>query len=407
MMAGVFLIAMGYLRIGTYIKFIPYPVTVGFTAGIAVIIFASQIKELLGLTLAGKEPGAFLPKVVALAEALGTVNPAAAFLSALTIATIIGLKRWRPGWPGMLIAVGLAALAAALLSLPVETIGHALWRHTAQAARALDPGLQPADGSGRAARRGRLRTAGGYRIATVGGGRRRHDWPSPPLKLRAGGARLRQSQLGPVRRHCRYRHDCARRPTSGPAPMARFRACRTRSSCLVTFGLVVFRDLTEAIVVGFALGSVLFIDRMAKAIAVEAHVPVIGEDVADSSNGGRTAYDASQAGDADTVIYRIPGAFFFGAASTVGAVLDRIADQRKNFILDCSGVPFLDSTAANVLEGAARKARRSGVRFVVVGASPQVRRTLITHGVKRPLVSYAASVGAALASPDKGSAEPR
>ncbi len=57
MMSGVILIAIGFLRLGTYIKFIPYPVTVGFTAGIAVIIFASQIKDLLGLTLAGPEPG--------------------------------------------------------------------------------------------------------------------------------------------------------------------------------------------------------------------------------------------------------------------------------------------------------------------------------------------------------------
>jgi SulP family sulfate permease len=71
MMAGAFLIAIGYLRLGTYIKFIPYPVTVGFTAGIAVIIFASQIKDLLGLTLDGKEPGELLPKLVALGEAAG------------------------------------------------------------------------------------------------------------------------------------------------------------------------------------------------------------------------------------------------------------------------------------------------------------------------------------------------
>ncbi|MET0574570.1 MAG: STAS domain-containing protein, partial [Mesorhizobium sp.] len=166
---------------------------------------------------------------------------------------------------------------------------------------------------------------------------------------------------------------------------------------LVTFGLVMFRDLTEGIVVGFALGSVLFIDRMAKSIAVEADMPMVSDDVADSENGGRIAYDAGQASDADTIVYRISGAFFFGAASTVGTVLDRIADQRKNFILDCSGVPFLDSTAANVLEGAAHKARRGGVRFVIAGASPQIRRTLINHGVKRPLVTYAASVREALA----------
>ena len=92
------------------------------------------------------------------------------------------------------------------------------------------------------------------------------------------------------------------------------------------------------------------------------------------------------------VVYRISGAFFFGAASTVGAVLDRIADRRKAFILDCRAVPFLDSTGANVIEGAARKARRAGVRFFITGASPQVRRMLFTHGVRPPLVRYKATI---------------
>jgi SulP family sulfate permease len=69
LMSGVFLLAIGYLRLGTYIKFIPYPVTVGFTAGIAVIIFASQLSELFGLSLDGKEPGELIPKLKALAAA--------------------------------------------------------------------------------------------------------------------------------------------------------------------------------------------------------------------------------------------------------------------------------------------------------------------------------------------------
>src|SRR5690606_8765729 len=68
MMSGVFLAAIGYSRLGTYIKFIPYPVTVGFTAGIAVIIFASQLSELFGLTLSAKEPGELVPKLIALGE---------------------------------------------------------------------------------------------------------------------------------------------------------------------------------------------------------------------------------------------------------------------------------------------------------------------------------------------------
>ncbi|RVC44397.1 sodium-independent anion transporter, partial [Mesorhizobium sp. M4A.F.Ca.ET.090.04.2.1] len=122
-MAGVFLLAIGYLRLGTYIKFIPYPVTVGFTAGIAVIIFSGQITELFGLKLAGKEPGPLVPKLMALSEAAGTINPAATFVAVLTIATIVLLKRWRPKWPAMLVAIGLASLVVALFSLPAETIG--------------------------------------------------------------------------------------------------------------------------------------------------------------------------------------------------------------------------------------------------------------------------------------------
>src|SRR4051812_26216205 len=123
MMSGIFLLAIGYARLGTYIKFIPYPVTVGFTAGIAVIIFASQLSALLGLTLPSPEPGALVPKLVALVAAAGTINISALFVALLTIGVIVGLKRLRPTWPGMLIAVLFASVAATALALPVETIG--------------------------------------------------------------------------------------------------------------------------------------------------------------------------------------------------------------------------------------------------------------------------------------------
>src|SRR6185312_14731131 len=82
MMSGLILLTIGLLRLGTFIKYIPYPVTVGVTAGIAVIIFTSQLSELLGLTLAGKEPGPFIPKLRALFEALPTVNAAAVGIAA-------------------------------------------------------------------------------------------------------------------------------------------------------------------------------------------------------------------------------------------------------------------------------------------------------------------------------------
>nr|PZN59341.1 MAG: hypothetical protein DIU62_16035 [Pseudomonadota bacterium] len=90
MLAGVIMVAAGYLRLGTYIRYIPYPVTVGFTTGIAAIIFASQIRDLLGLKLEAAEPAAFLPKLLGLGEAIFSLTPAALLVSALTGGTIAG-----------------------------------------------------------------------------------------------------------------------------------------------------------------------------------------------------------------------------------------------------------------------------------------------------------------------------
>lgn len=123
MMSGVMLVIAGYLRLGTYIKFIPYPVTVGFTAGIAVIIFASQLKDLFGITLPGKEPGELIPKLVALAHGAPTANIPAVALAVMSIVIIVWLKQLRPTWPGILIAVVIAAIITFALQLPVETIG--------------------------------------------------------------------------------------------------------------------------------------------------------------------------------------------------------------------------------------------------------------------------------------------
>ncbi len=97
-LSGLMLTAAGFLRLGTFIKFIPFPVTVGFTAGIGVIIFASQIRELFGLALE-HEPGALLEKIPALWDVRASLTPAALLVSAVTVATILGLRRLRPTGP--------------------------------------------------------------------------------------------------------------------------------------------------------------------------------------------------------------------------------------------------------------------------------------------------------------------
>ena len=111
----------------------------------------------------------------------------------------------------------------------------------------------------------------------------------------------------------------------------------------------------------------------------------------------RGHYDATLATDPDVLVYRITGAFFFGAASTVGAVLDGIADRQKSFVVDFSAVPFLDSTAANAMGRVAARARRQGIRLFITGASPAVRRALITHGVSPPRARFRETVERAVA----------
>ena len=122
MMAGVILFAVGISGLGRLIRYVPHAVTVGFTAGIAVIIFASQIKDLFGLKLASAEPAALLPKLAALARAGGTMNIMAMGIAAASIALIAALRIYRPQWPSLLIAVCLASVGALIIPGAIETI---------------------------------------------------------------------------------------------------------------------------------------------------------------------------------------------------------------------------------------------------------------------------------------------
>ena len=437
MMAGVLLMAAGFLRLGDYIKFIPYPVTVGFTAGIAVIIFASQIKELFGLTLQGKEPGELIAKIEALAPAFGTVNPATVALAFATIGLIAGLKRWRPHWPGMLIAVVATSVAAWAFGLPVETIGTrfggipsmlpapslpAISLAKMQAVLpdalsfallgAIESLLSAVVADGMTGRRHRsnceLVAQGVANIgaALFGGICATGTIARTATNVRAGA---RGPIAGMLHSLFLLLFMLLAAPLASLIPLAALAGVLTivawnmaekhefatllRSSrgdavvLLATFLLTVFRDLTEGIVVGFSLGAVLFINRMAVTTGIQEHAPLSPPDRADDATP-RVPYDPGLATDSKVVVYRLSGAFFFGAASTVGAVLDRIADQRKAFVIDFSAVPYVDSTAANVIAGVGRKAERHGVRLFITGASSSVRRALLLAGARRPQVRY-------------------
>src|SRR6185437_6146484 len=123
LLSGVMMALLGALRLGSLVRHMPHAVTVSFTCVIAVTIAASQLKDLLGVRLAGAEPASVFPKIAALVAASPSVNATSLALGAGVVAVIAALRAVRPAWPGMLLAVVGASLAANLLRLPVETIG--------------------------------------------------------------------------------------------------------------------------------------------------------------------------------------------------------------------------------------------------------------------------------------------
>jgi SulP family sulfate permease len=447
-LSGLMLLAIGGLRLGTFIKFIPYPVTVGFTAGIGVIIFASQIKDLLGLMLAGPEPSEIVPKLEALSAALPTVNASAVGVAALTVAIIVACRLWRPHWPAFLIAVVASALAAWAAQLPVETIGTRFGEIPRTLPAPQLPDLSLARIVALLPSALSFTLLGGIEsllsavVADSMSGRRHRS----NCELVAQGVANCASALfgglcvtGTIARTATNVRAGARGPVSGmlhalfvllfmavAAPLASYiplaalagllatvcwhmiekeqiatliRASRGDALVLiVTILLVIFRDLSTGIVVGFSLGTLLFLHRMAQAVEVETGSPLVEGDRAD---GGRTAYLGIDR-DSDIALCRISGAFFFGAAGAVSAVLDRLGENPRAYVINMADVPLLDSTGAATLEAFARKAARRGAALHVAGARPAVRQALEAHGVREPHVHFAGTMSEAIAAARAG-----
>jgi len=446
LISGFVLSAVGLLRLGTFIKFIPYPVTVGFTAGIGVIIFASQIKELLGLALES-EPGPLLPKLYAIGGALPTADPSALGLAGLTVAIIAVIRRWRPHWPAFIIAVAVPAAAAVILGLPVATIGTRFGGIPAAIPLphlpllTLEKVIEVLPSALAFTLLGCIESLLSAVVADSMTGRRHRS----NCELVAQGLANIASALfggicvtGNIARTATNVRSGARGPVSGmlhsafllafvliAGPLASYiplaalaavlavvawnmverhaiaallRASRGETLVwLTTFALTIFRDLTTGIFAGFSLAALLFLRRMAQDVAIERPYAGDPEDKADQG-AGRTPYDPAMATDPDVVVYRLSGALFFGAAASVGAVLDRVVEHPRAYVIDVSAVPMLDSTAATTMEVFAAKARRHGADVYIAGAARPIRRTLLSHGAGRPHVRFAATLAEAVRS---------
>jgi sulfate permease, SulP family len=169
---------------------------------------------------------------------------------------------------------------------------------------------------------------------------------------------------------------------------------RSRGGALVllaTFLLTVFRDLSEGILVGVALGSFLFMHRMAELVSIESGAPMVAWDQADSEDP-RPVYDSRENTDDEVMVYRISGPLFFGASVSIATALEQIGRFPKAVVLDLSAVPLADSTAAYSLRAFVDRARRHDAEVFIAGATPDVRHVLVRVGLKPPLVRYAPSV---------------
>ena len=440
-LSGVMMVGIGLARAGTTIKFIPLPVTVGFTAGIAAIIAASQLHPFLGLVLEGPEPGPLAEKLPVLAGALGTVNATALMLGAGTMAVIVILRKLAPAAPGMLIGVVIASALTGGAGLDVATIGSQF----GGIPQSLPLPHLPAFNSGLVlavlpnafafALLGSIESLLSAVVADGMTGRRHRS----NCELVAQGIANMGSALfggicvtGTIARTATNVRAGAHGPVAGMmhslfllvfvlllAPLARFIPLASLAGVLlvvawnmiekdairalvraswgdalvllVTVALTLFRDLTEAIIAGVALGALLVLQRMARATAIRSETPYLLDDVADRAHS--TALEDQ---DPDIVIYRISGPLFFGAAASLIALLDRIADTRRVLIVDLKAVPFLDSTAAHLIHSLAQAAHRRGIKLILSGTDHDMRVALFAQGVGRGLASYKPDIDTAL-----------
>jgi sulfate permease, SulP family len=421
LVAGLAMILMGTLKLGTYIKYIPHPVLVGFTSGIATIIFSSQIVDLLGLTLDGREPAALLPKLSAIASALPSFNSAAIVVSGFSLLVIVTLRKIKPNWPGFLIAIGVASIAVYFLApmggFKVETIGTRFggipsalpsprlpeWSLAKLQAvlpdaltiaflGAIESLLSAVVADGMTGRRHRsnmeLIAQGIANIGAslFGGICATGTIARTATNVRAGGT---SPVSGMIHSLVLLLLILFAAPLASFIPLASLGAIlalvswnmaerhefiailrRSRTDAVIllaTFLLTIFRDLTEGIAAGVVLSALIFMHKMTATVSVteiEAD-----DDIPDSAQ------------TSDTIVYRIEGPFFFGVATEIAEIFDRIGRQPKRFVLDLSAMPFCDGTAARVVHDLITRFSQLNMEISIRDARPAVSTVLKAAGI--------------------------
>lgn len=415
LMAGVMLLIFGIFRLGSLIKYIPHPVTTGFTTGIGVLIFSSQMKDFFGLAMKDVPPE-FFDKWEAYFHHLNTINPITVGIGVMALVAILSTRRFIPRIPGPVVGVVLASVAVWMFGLNVETIGSKFGGIPSTLPHLVIPTVTLAQI--------KLLLPDAMTIALLAGiesllscvvaDGMTGDKHNSNMELTAQGVANIASVLfggipatGAIARTVTNIRSGGQTPIAGMihavvlvafilflAPLASFiplaslaavllvvswdmselhkfirlfKAPKSDSSVmLLTFALTVIIDLTVAVYVGVLLAAILFMRRMSEVTAINScelseMAKAAGKDIKDLivPEGVR--------------VYEIDGPFFFGVADRFQDVLSFLEQQPKIFILRMRKVPTIDSTGVNALETFVRKCKARGIHVVLSGVRDRAR----------------------------------
>jgi sulfate permease, SulP family len=423
-MAGVILVAFGLLRLGTLIKFIPIPLVVGFTSGIAVIIFTSQISDFAGLELTGL-PSGFAAKWGVYFNNLSRINISALLIAVGTVLLSVYSKRFTKKIPGAFIAIILMTLVVLIFKLPVQTIESVFGSIPKTFAFADFSGIKLSGLTNYIQPAFTIAMLGAIESllsAVVSDGMIGSKHRSNTELIAQGIANIASGIFGGIPATGAIARTATNVKNGGRTPIAGMvhavtlllimlffggYAAKIPMACLagilvvvaynmsewrsfvsilrgskydvlvlvVTFLLTVFADLTIAIEVGMVLAALLFMHRMSDLSAVNK---VMGDEEVDKD--GIEDYSQLPKGIS---VYEINGPFFFGAANRYKEVLKEAGIKSEMLILRMRNVPFIDATGMHNFKEVLRTLKDYKVEVVLSGVRPEVEKELLAAGVDK------------------------